>query len=203
MKRMFLSSSFYDSSHLLKDFVGENIERKTVTFIPTASIVEEVVHYVESAITAFKELGMIVEILDISKADKYEAEKILRKNDFIYVSGGNTFFLLQELKRSEIDQLIIEQVSSGKLYIGESAGSIIMAPDIEYVKYIDELSKAPQLESTLGLNLISSYPVPHYGHEYFSSMIDEVITNYNNKIILTPISNSQVILVRDDDIEIV
>ncbi|MFT9821015.1 Type 1 glutamine amidotransferase-like domain-containing protein [Lysinibacillus sp. NPDC056185] len=203
MKKMFLSSSFYDTSHFLKDFVGDNIEGKRVTFIPTASLVEEEVHYVDSAKTAFEELGMIVEILEISKVDKYEAEEILRKNDFIYVSGGNTFFLLQELKRSGIDQLIIEQVGSGKLYIGESAGSIIMAPDIEYVKYMDEMSKAPHLETTMGLNLISSYPVPHFGHEYFSSMIDEVITNYNNKIPLTPISNSQVILVRDNDIEIV
>jgi len=203
MKRMFLSSSFYDASHFLKDFVGENIEGKIVTFIPTASIVEEAVHYVESAKTAFEELGMIVEILDISKADKFEAEKILRKNDFIYVSGGNTFFLLQELKRSEIDQLMIELVNAGKLYIGESAGSIIMAPDIEYVKYIDEMKKAAHLESTQGLNLIASYPVPHYGHEFFSSMIEEVITNYNNKLPMTLISNAQVILVRDDDIEVI
>jgi len=203
MKKMFLSSSFYDTSHFLKDFVGENLEGKLVTFIPTASAVEEVVHYVESAKKAFEELGMFIEILDISKADKLEAEKILRKNDFIYVSGGNTFFLLQELKRSEIDQLMIELVNAGKLYIGESAGSIIMAPDIEYVKYIDEMKKAAHLESTRGLNLIASYPVPHYGHEFFSSMIEEVITNYNNKLPMTLISNAQVILVRDDDIEVI
>jgi len=75
MKKMFLSSSFYDTSHFLKDFVGENLEGKLVTFIPTASAVEEVVHYVESAKKAFEELGMFIEILDISKADKLEAEK--------------------------------------------------------------------------------------------------------------------------------
>ncbi|QQP14447.1 Type 1 glutamine amidotransferase-like domain-containing protein [Lysinibacillus agricola] len=203
MKKMFLSSSFSDAGHFLKGFVGENIKGKRVTFIPTASAVEEEIHYVESAKVVFEELGMIVEVLDISNTDKSEAGKILKNNDFIYVSGGNTFFLLQELKRSEIDQLIIEQINSGKIYIGESAGSIIMAPDIDYVKYIDEKGKARQLESTKGLNLISIYPVPHYGHEFFNSMIDEVITNYNNKIPLTLISNSQVILVRDDDIEVI
>ncbi len=203
MKKMFLSSSFYEVSQYLKGFVGENIEGKKVTFIPTASLVEEVVHYVESAKAAFEQLGIIVEILNISTIDKTDAEKILKKNDYIYVSGGNTFFLLQELKRSGIDKLIIEQVSSGKLYIGESAGSIIMAPDIEYVKYIDEMSKAPQLESTMGLNLISSYPVPHFEHEFFSKMIDEVLLNYKDKITLTPITNSQVILVRDDDVKVI
>lgn len=203
MKKMFLSSSFYEVSQYLKGFVGENIEGKKVTFIPTASLVEEVVHYVESAKAAFEQLGIIVEILDISTTDKTDAEKILKKNDYIYVSGGNTFFLLQELKMSGIGKIIIEQVRSGKLYIGESAGSIIMAPDIEYVKYIDEMSKAPQLESTMGLNLISSYPVPHFEHEFFSKMIDEVLLNYKDKITLTPITNSQVILVRDDDVKVI
>lgn len=203
MKKMFLSSSFYEVSHFLKAFAGENIKGKIVTFIPTASLVEEVVHYVESAKMAFEQLGIIVEILDISITDKTEAEKTLMKNDYIYVSGGNTFFLLQELKRSGIDKIIIEQVRSGKLYIGESAGSIIMARDIEYVKYIDEMSKAPQLESTMGLNLISSYPIPHYEHKFFSKMIDEVLLNYKDKITLTPISNSQVILVRDDDVKVI
>ncbi|WP_252346614.1 Type 1 glutamine amidotransferase-like domain-containing protein, partial [Listeria monocytogenes] len=40
------------------------------------------------------------------------------KNDFIYVTGGNTFFLLQELKRTGADKLILEEIAKGKLYIG-------------------------------------------------------------------------------------
>ena len=38
-----------------------------------------------------------------------------------YKTGGNTFFLLQELKRKGVDKIISKQVKLGKLYIGESA----------------------------------------------------------------------------------
>ena len=57
----------------------------------------------------------------------------LQVNDFIYVTGGNTFFLLQELKKAGADKLIKEQISAGKIYIGESAGAMILSPNIEYV----------------------------------------------------------------------
>jgi len=50
----------------------------------------------------------------------------LEKNDYIYISGGNTFFLLQELQRTGADKIISRQIEAGKLYIGESAGAIVL-----------------------------------------------------------------------------
>lgn len=46
--------------------------------------------------------GMIIDILDISEAEKSEIVKKIRNNDFIYVSGGNTFYLLQEIKKQKL-----------------------------------------------------------------------------------------------------
>ena len=64
---------------------------------------------------ALKELGLIVDELEISIASIDEISDKLRRNDYIFVSGGNTFFLLQELKRNGTDKIIIEQINSGKL----------------------------------------------------------------------------------------
>lgn len=63
----------------------------------------------------------------------------LNRNNYIYISGGNTFYLLQELKRSGDDKEIIKLIEKGRIYIGESASSIIMAPNIEFVKTMDDL----------------------------------------------------------------
>ena len=41
MKKLFLASSFKDVAKIFMEFEG-NVEGKTVTFIPTASIVEKV-----------------------------------------------------------------------------------------------------------------------------------------------------------------
>ena len=68
MLNMFLTSSFKDVVDLFRDFVGEDLKGKTVTFIPTASISEEITHYIRAAIEAFEKLGVVVDELDISTA---------------------------------------------------------------------------------------------------------------------------------------
>ena len=117
MKKLFLTSSFSDVVDIFQEKFGENLEGKTVTFIPTASLVEKMKFYVNSAKKAFGEFGIIVDELEISSASKEEILEKLTKNDFIYISGGNTFFLLQELKKSGADTIILDEIEKGKMYI--------------------------------------------------------------------------------------
>ncbi|KOP64679.1 hypothetical protein AMS62_04975 [Bacillus sp. FJAT-18019] len=202
MLNMFLTSSFKDVVDLFREFVGEDLTGKKVTFIPTASISEEITHYIRTAIEAFEKLGVIVDELDISRAPLEEIKEKLERNDMIYVSGGNTFYLLQELRKSGADKIITDQVSSGKLYIGESAGSIITSPNIEYVKFMDDIGKATTLKSYEGLNFINVYPVPHYNNEPFKDAASELIAHYNSRFKLVPFSNTQVIQVDHNNITV-
>ena len=90
--------------------------------------------YVEDGKNALVLLGLVVRELEITQCEKKEIVEVLNDCDCIYISGGNTFFLVQELRRTGTDKLIVEQVEKGKLYIGESAGAMIFAPSIEYAK---------------------------------------------------------------------
>jgi dipeptidase E len=200
MLNMFLTSSFKDVVDLFREFVVDDLKGKSLSFIPTASIPEEITHYIHTAKEAFAKLGVVVEELDISAAPLQEIKEKLERNDYIYVSGGNTFYLLQELQKSGADKIITEQVHSGKLYIGESAGSIITSPDIEYVKFMDDIGKATTLKSFEGLNFINVYPVPHYNNEPFKDAASDLMAHYNSKLNLVPISNTQVIQVEKDKI---
>lgn len=65
MKKIFLSSSFKDVSSLFEKF-EKDLKGKTITFIPTASVVEKVTFYVKSGRKELERLGMIVEDLEIS-----------------------------------------------------------------------------------------------------------------------------------------
>ena len=78
----------------------------------------------------------------------------------IFVEGGNTFFLLQELKRTGADQMLIREVNLGKMYIGESAGAIVACPDIGYSTVMDAPEKAPDLSDYSALSLVDFYAVP-------------------------------------------
>lgn len=203
VKKLFLSSSFSIVAKLLPEFYGDSLAGKTIAFIPTASNTEKVNFYVESGKKALIKLGATLNVLDISTAKKSDITKTIRDADLIYVSGGNTFFLLQEMKRTGADKLIKNAINSGTCYIGESAGSIIMSPNIEYVQTMDSIADAPKLRKFDGLNEIDLYPLPHHTNVPFKKNVEKIIAAYSNKIQLCPISNAQVIQVLGQDVSVV
>lgn len=201
MQKMFLASSFKDVASLFSDFAGE-VKGKTVTFIPTASAVEKVNFFVNSGKKALGKMGMIVDELDVSTATKAEIENKLTQNDFIYVTGGNTFFLLQELRKSGADKIMMEQINAGKLYIGESAGAMIAAPNVEFAQGMDSVKKAPDLTGFDGLSLVDFYPVPHHTNAPFKRVVEKIIEAYGSKLPLKPISNQQAICIENGEVNI-
>ena len=202
MRKLFLASSFSEVASLFPKFAGEEIKGKRITFIPTASLVEEVRFYVDDDRKAFEELGIIVEELEITTASPDKILEVLNRNDYIFVSGGNTFYLLQELRRKGADILITEQIRAGKLYIGTSAGSVILCPDIEFVKEMDYNYTAPELQSSTGLNIVDFYILPHYLDFPFEEITQNIVKKYGKKLDLRPISNKQVITIAENRIEI-
>jgi dipeptidase E len=223
MKNLFLSSSFTDVTALFIDFAteilagdqvagnqlvgnsltGNSLVGKSVTFIPTANVPEEYKLYVETAKQELEQLGIIVDELEVSTASVEEIDRKLRGNDFIYVSGGNTFYLLQELRKTGADKIIMDEIAKGKLYVGESAGSLIMAPNIEFVKHMDNVEAAPKLTSFDALHIVDFYPVPHHTNEPFVQAAEDIIKQYGEVLQLQPISNKQVILVEGDSVKVV
>ena len=202
MKRLFLASSFKDVSGIFEKFANEDLKGKTVTFIPTASLPEAVKFYVGAGRKALIKLGLTVDELEVSKATAEEISRKLKENDYIYVTGGNTFFLLQELKKTGADKIIAEQINLGKLYIGESAGAMIVSPNIEYVKDMDSIKKAPELDTLSALSVVDFYPVPHYTNFPFKKAVEKIIAKYETDLKLYPISNTQAILVNRGEVRV-
>lgn len=141
MKKMLLVSMFQNVTGILKK-VEPELKNKTVTYIPTASKAEKLGFFVKIGKWTLRRLGLTVDELDIYSASYETAKSKLEKNDIIYVAGGNTFYLLQELKRTGTDKLLADEINKGKLYIGESAGAILTAPDIGYSAEMDNVGKS-------------------------------------------------------------
>lgn len=198
---LFLTSSFAEVADLFVAFTKGECAGKSITLIPTASLAEEVNSYLIAAKEALAEAGLIIDELEVSSASQEDIVQKLECNEYIYVAGGNTFFLLQELKRTGADKLIADQVKAGKCYVGESAGSAVLAPSIGYLAELDDASVAPGLDSYAALGLIDFYPLPHYKNPPFADAIEQVLVNHAT-LDLRPFSNNQVIAVRGDHIEI-
>lgn len=198
---LFLTSYLAGTKKIAEDFLSD-LKVKEIVFIPTASNVESYTKYVDEAIDTFRDLGYSLNILDISKREYAEIIDILDVCECLYISGGNTFYLLQELKKKELCKIIRQRVSKGMLYMGESAGAIISAPDIEYNHIMDDKTVAKELKDYSGLALVDFYTLPHNKEYPFVESTEEILKVYKDKIKLLPINNEEAIIVKDGKVEV-
>lgn len=201
MMKMLLVSMFQNVAKILLT-VEPDLKSKTITYIPTASKVEKMGFFVKIGKWKLKRLGLIVDELEISTASFETIVNKLTKNDFIYVTGGNTFFLLQELRRTGADKVLVKEIKSGKLYIGESAGAIIVAPDIGYSTEMDHPEKASGLTDYTGLELIDFYVVPHYKNWEMGKSAERIIEMYSKSLELKVINDNQAIFIDGNSVKI-
>ena len=181
---------------ITKKYLSKMVSNK-IFFIPTAGNVEPYTGYIDEGIEMLKSLGYEVEILDITKFDEtYLKDKFL-KTECICISGGNTFYLLQEIKRKNLVEVLFKRIKEGLFYIGESAGAIIMSENIEYSQMMDDKSIASELDDYTGVNVFDHYVLPHIGEYPFEESTQKILENYQDKISLVAINNSEAILVND------
>ena len=196
--KLFLCSHFSNVGSLIK----EEIEMKKVLFIPTASIHEEYMGYVGSARKLFKKLGAVLTEMDISKEEYASMEAAFNDADIIYFTGGNSFFLLEQLRKNGVDKLLKEELNKGKLFIGESAGAIVCAPDIKYIEMMDEKPGDYSLTDDGGLSLINFYVLPHYLTAPFKKITEKILEQFNDLDIYS-INNSQAVIIEEGSKRIV
>ena len=200
---MILTSSLYESIELVKKFLDKNTESKKILFIPTATNVDEYKKYIHLTQKAFEDFGYEVENFDVSIFSEEIAKEKLSEAKIVFISGGNTFYLLQELKRKNLITYLKERIENGLLYIGESAGSVIAAPDIEYASVIDDKTVATELDDYTGLNLVDFYIVPHFEEEPFVESSRNTVELYKDKLDLKLINNKEAILVENNNFTII
>ena len=200
---MILTSSLYESIELVKKFLDKNTESKKILFIPTATNIDEYKKYIHLTQKAFEDFGYEVENFDVSVFSEEIAKEKLSEAKIVFISGGNTFYLLQELKRKNLITYLKERIENGMLYIGESAGSVIAAPDIEYASIVDDKTLATELDDYTGLNLVDFYIVPHFEEEPFVESSRNTVELYKDKLDLKLINNKEAILVENNNFTII
>lgn len=189
---LFLCSHFAEVGSLLKDKVAG----KNVLFIPTASINEEYKGYVGSARFLWEDMHTTLSEVEISTTPIEIIRSAFAEADIVYFTGGNTFFLIDQLKKTGVDELVKKHVSEGKVYVGESAGAIICAKDLSYITPMDEVPKDYSQGSYSGLGLIDFYVVPHYLCPPFEQSSQHILAKYP-QLDICALTNSQAVLIEN------
>lgn len=121
--------------------------------------------------------------------------------DVLYVAGGNTFVLLDDLRRTGQDRVLAERVRAGLPYIGLSAGSLITGPSVEPASLMDDPGEAPGLTDLTGLALIPETVLPHADGRlppYPPQLIADTLDRYGRDHHLIPIADDQAVRVGDE-----
>lgn len=161
MKTLVLLSELTKNNNLVEKlksiFAKKNFK---LGYIPSQS--DKTRKYFTSANEYFTAVG-VNEIFYFDVDEEWEPSLLeeLKTCDGIYLSGGNTFYFLKQLKERNMLTFIKEFVEDGKLLIGVSAGSILMSKTIEIAHLLDENSV--DLQDLKALRLIDFEVMPHWG----------------------------------------
>ncbi len=209
MRHFFLSSAvgIDGVAQSIRAHLGHNNKLKTV-FITTPVEVEDMSDdsWYQDDRRSLIENGF--NIFDYTITGKSEADirHDLSDIDAMYISGGNEFYLKQQANKNNFGQFVREFVESGKPYIGTSAGSIIMAPDMTPALHITDIKNCPEpITDFTGFGIVDFLLMPHWGSEDFKALYlgerkDKLFTEKWRTILL---NNYEYIEVLDDQFKIV
>jgi len=133
------SGFYYDNEldkplTLLIDRFGEMLQKPfaetKVLFVPTAAMQDEAK---AAAITSrlkneLLTMGIPDRNITIHDIDGTLSEAESLAYDVIYITGGNTPYLAKRVKADRFDAIIKTMLNANKVYVGMSAGSMLLAP---------------------------------------------------------------------------
>lgn len=206
-KQLFLTSSVHAVAHDIAQKVDFS-KGKRLVFIDTAAEVEEGdKQWLRDDRQALVTAGFEVSDYTITGKTAQQLRADLTPYDFLYLSGGNTLFLLQEAQRSGFIPLIQELVEQkGKTYIGTSAGSIIAGPDIYPTHRLENEKAAPDVKGYEGFGLVNFCIFPHWGSAYFKDLYlnRRLEHSYSDASVpLVILTDTQYVHVSDDQLAII
>ena len=173
--KLYLASAAINVLDDLLPLLPEQENGATDCYIVTAGNRDDNPHWIADEIDAIRATARQVKQIDLARLRKDTLEAAFDRCAVIWVGGGNTFYLLQEVRRSGFDELVTRKIKAGTPYVGTSAGSIILSPNIEPVKFADDIAQAPDLDSFDGLGLFPLVPFAHFDNPDFKEVYQKIL----------------------------
>lgn len=159
--KLLLTSTGLTNKNVKDFFISQfdRLDNKTACIVTSGRNAEEQ-FYIDGSIKELEYLGIKVIEFNIAKHESFVNFPLY---DIYYVCGGNTFYILDRMRKTGVDKILINAVKKGKFYLGVSAGSIIPGPDIKVAGIGDP--NDVNLEDLMGLKLVPYIITPHYNQK--------------------------------------
>ncbi len=131
MKAVFYGGGCYsDNLDLHRElFRLAEVKRPRITYIPSSS--EYGIHDFADFVNSFKRIGKTSFVylpIDIENSPRSQREAL--SSEVIFLSGGNTFSFLRDLRRKKLIAALRQRAQKGAVLSGLSAGGILLSPNI-------------------------------------------------------------------------
>jgi peptidase E len=179
---------------------GDQIKDYVYKLIPER--IEKNVEWVKTYKEEWNKKGYNAIIADL-KEDPLELKEKIKSADVIDVLGGDVNYLLDWSKKSKLDTYLSEVLNKGVVYVGTSAGSGLINPDIGLTWWSPDWKL-----DHIGLAIVDFIVVPHQKESDISSNIENLVKrrDYLQTIINFPwriylLQDGQAIKVIDNNVE--
>lgn len=200
MRTFFLGSGIFTyTMPYLTDLLPKK-ESVHIALIATASDPEPDKWYVSQARAQLQEAGIHILDIDLKNEIADSLWKKLIGIDAIYVTGGNTFYLLDWVRKSGFDNVLPKLLDRGTLYIGSSAGSYIVCPTIQVANWKGVDKNKFGITDFTALNLIPFYFFAHYEEKY-KLLIEENYHSLAKPLIV--LTDRQAVVMKGENYEII
>lgn len=196
---LILSSSRLGATWMRNKFekvLGGDLSNKKFLIIPCASANEEKAgaQAIEDALSfGFKREHIFVfSVRSFSILGRIYTEP---KYDYIYVTGGNTFKLLHDLKKCGYDKVLRKMIIEGATYIGSSAGAYLVSNDVSHVQQYDENNHG--IDNFSGLGVLDARLICHFNKDRY---YDYYKLKMSTSDVLFTIDDDSVLVVDKDNI---
>lgn len=124
------------------------------------------------------------------------------KYDVVYIGGGNTFKLLQRLRKGGLDKKLVDYYNIGGLIFGGSAGAIIWGNNIDIALICEDADENKVgLQDTSGFDFVSGYDIQcHYADDQEKEHLAHIRKTGRNVV---GIPEESAVVVSDDGFKVI
>ena len=108
----------------------------------------------------------------------------LKTFDAIYIDGGNTFTLMEEIRNTHFYELLHRFLHHGKVVNGDSAGAIILGSHLETAHFGETPDEnETDVISYQGLNLLGQYAIHCHYQDNEKDEVEEFVKDFGFPVI--------------------
>lgn len=141
-----------------------------------------------------------IEEYDLKDKTEKDVQKAFEGKDIVLVNGGNTFYMLYHVRKSGFGTVVKKFLKQGGLYVGISAGTILVNPTIEVAGWKNIDKNKIGLRDITALNFEPFLTFVHFTEEY-RKLVDE--ESKKTKYSIVALTDTQAILAKGNKFNVI